>query len=114
MTSSHQKSHYCAPWLAAIALTLALAALAGCSSKRDITPEQKAQADVAAYEAQVRKIVSDPARADQLVALANQFQQLVTESIRSIKSYRAEQALAIVDQMKTEAKALRRAARQVH
>jgi len=75
-----------------MALTLALATVAGCSSKRGLTPEQQAQADVTAYEAQIHKIVPDPARADQLVALTNEFQQLATESIANVKSYRAKVA----------------------
>lgn len=77
---------------AALALALGIAADAGCSSKHDLTPEQQTQADVTAYEAQVRKIIPDPARADQLVALANEFQQLTRESIAKIKSYRAKVA----------------------
>ena len=75
-----------------MALTLALAAVAGCSSKHELTPEQQAQADVTAYEAQIRKISPDAARADQLVALISQFRQLVSEGITSIKSYRAKVA----------------------
>jgi len=78
--------------VAAIAFGLAIVAEAGCSSQHDLTPEQQAQADATAYEAQVRKIVSDPARADQLVALANEFQQLTRESVAQIKGYRAKVA----------------------
>jgi hypothetical protein len=93
MTSSQHKLICSPPWLAAaVALALALAAVTGCSSKHALTPEQQAQADVAAYEAQVRKIVPDPARADQLVTLTNEFQQLVAESIASVKGYRAKVA----------------------
>jgi hypothetical protein len=43
-----------------------MAAAAGCSSKPRPTPEQQTQADLQAYEAQIRKVVADPARADQL------------------------------------------------
>jgi hypothetical protein len=75
-----------------MALTLALAPMAGCSFKRELTPEQQAQADAATYEAQIRKIVPDPARADQLIALTNEFQQLATDSIASVRSYRAKVA----------------------
>jgi hypothetical protein len=73
-----------------MALMLALSTAAGCSSKHELTPEQRAQADVAAYEAEIRKIIPDPARADQLVALTNEFQQLANESIAATKSYRAK------------------------
>lgn len=91
MTPSRRKLTSVPRWLVAVmALTLAVATVAGCSSKRDLTPEQQAQADVTAYEAQIHKIVSDPARADQLVALTNEFQQLATESIASVKGYRAK------------------------
>jgi hypothetical protein len=92
--ASRQRGLICSPsWFAAVVvLALVLAAVTGCSSKHELTPEQQAQADVAAYEAQIRKIVPDPTRADQLVALTNQFQQLVAESISSIKGYRAQVA----------------------
>ena len=76
--------------MAAAGLVLVLAAAAGCSSKQELTPQQQAQADMAAYEAQVRRIILDPARADQLVVLANQFQQLARESIASVNEYRAK------------------------
>jgi septal ring factor EnvC (AmiA/AmiB activator) len=93
MTSSQRGSIFSLRWFAAVvALTVATATVEGCSSKHELTPEQQTQADVTAYEAQVRKIVPEPARADQLVALANQFQQLVTESVASIKGYRAKVA----------------------
>ena len=93
MTSSQRKLISSPRWPAAVlALTLVLAAAAGCSSKHELTPEQRAQADVTAYEAEIRKIIPDAARADQLVALTNEFQQLATESIASIKSYRAKVA----------------------
>ena len=91
MTSSQRKltSSRCWP-AAAVALMLALTTAAGCSSKHELTPEQQAPADVTAYEAQIHKIVPDPARADQLVALTNEFQRLATESIASVKGYRAK------------------------
>jgi hypothetical protein len=93
MASSQCKSISSARWrVAVISLTLALAAAAGCSSKRDLTPEQRTQADVAAYEQEIRKVVPDPARADRLTALTNEFQQLVNESLASVKSYRAKVA----------------------
>jgi voltage-gated potassium channel Kch len=93
MASSQCKSISSARWrAAAISLTLALAAAAGCSSKRDLTPEEQAQADVAAYEQEIRKVVPDPARADQLIALTNEFQKLAGESIASVKNYRAKVA----------------------
>jgi len=79
-------------WPVAMVLMLALVAVAACSSKHELTLEHQAQADMAAYEAQIRNIIPDPARADQLVALTNEFQQLATDSIATIKSYRAKVA----------------------
>ena len=65
------------------------AVAAGCSSK-SLTPQQQAQADQLEYEAQLRRVIPDPARADQLVALANQFQELAQTSIASVNEYRAK------------------------
>ena len=47
---------------------------------------------MAAYEAEIRKIVADPARADRLVALTNEFQQLAKENIANVSAYRANAA----------------------
>ena len=93
MISSPRKSLSSPRWASAVvALTLALAAAVGCSAKPKLTPEQRAQADATAYEAEIRKIIPDAARADQLVALTNEFQQMATESIASIQGYRAKVA----------------------
>lgn len=72
-------------------LILVLAALAGCSSKHP-TAEQRERAEVQAYEAQIRKVVADPARADQLVALTNEFQQQAGKSVAIYRDYRAKVA----------------------
>lgn len=80
-----------APHWLGVALALTLVAVAGCSSKH-LTPEQQAQSDLTAYEAQVRKVVADPARADQLVALANEFQQQVLQSAAILGDYPANVA----------------------
>lgn len=71
-------------WVVALAL-----ALAGCFSKH-LTPEQQAQADFQADEAQIRKVVADPTRADQLVALTNEYQQQMHESAGIVNDYRAK------------------------
>ena len=76
---------------AAAALMLVLAAMIGCSSKHR-TAEQQERADVQAYEAQIRKVVADPARADQLVALTSEFQQQAAESVATFRDYRAKVA----------------------
>jgi hypothetical protein len=93
MTANLRSSIGPSVWLATLLrLGLTLAAVAGCSSKPPLAPEQQAQADVAAYEAEVRKIVPDTARADQLIALTNEFQQLAKESIANASAYRAKAA----------------------
>jgi len=91
MTSDSHHVAVSSPWVAAVfALALALAAV-GCSSKH-LTPEQQAQAEAEAYQAQIRKVVTDPARADQLVALIGEFQQQIRESAANLKDYRAKVA----------------------
>lgn len=85
-----------APHWLRVALALALVAVGGCSSK-PLTPEQQAQEDLKAYEAQVRKVVADPTRADQLVALANEFQQHVRQSADILGDYPAKVAALDAD-----------------
>ena len=79
-------------WLgAAGALMLVLAALTGCSSKHP-TAEQQVRGEVQAYEAQIRNLVADPVRADQLVALTKEFQQEAAASVAIFRDYRAKMA----------------------
>lgn len=75
-----------------MALAAALIAASGCSSKPTVTPEQRAQADLAAYETQIRKVVQDPARANRLVTLADEFNKLASQSIARVNDYRARVA----------------------
>jgi len=92
MTPGSRDLEISSRWLtAALALCVGLATLAGCSSEH-LTLEQQEQADLQAYETQIRKVVADPARADQLVALTAEFQQLAQDSIVSIKHYRTKLA----------------------
>ena len=70
---------------------LVLAGLTACSSKH-LTTEQREQAEVQAYEAQIRKVVADPARADHLVALTNEFQHQAEKSVAIFREYRAKMA----------------------
>ena len=72
-------------------LLLTLVAATGCSSKH-VTPEQQAQADLSACDAQIRKVVADPERAEQLVALTDEFNKLGWQSIASVTEYRAKVA----------------------
>jgi len=95
MTSLSRRCAASSRWLVpALALALTLVAGVGCSSKPKPTPtpEQQAQADVTEYEALIRKVVADSARADKLVALTNEFQTLVKQGVASIKDYRARVA----------------------
>jgi hypothetical protein len=76
---------------AILSLTLALAIVSGCSSKPPLSPEQQAQADLTAYEAELRKVViADPVRADKLMALTNEFQKLLQDTVTHVSSYRAK------------------------
>src|SRR6185295_12062658 len=72
-------------------LMLVLTALTACSSKH-LTAEQREQAEVQAYEAQIRKVVADPTRADRLVALTNEFQQQAEKNVAIFREYRAKVA----------------------
>ncbi len=62
----------CAP--AALGIALLVSA---CSKKPELTPSQAAQKDMTQFQAEIRKIVQDPARADSLVAMTNEFQTIV-------------------------------------
>jgi hypothetical protein len=91
VTPNHRKAGFPSRRIVSAAmLALAFAGAAGCSSKHELTPEQQAQADLAAYETEIRRIIPDPARADQLVALTNQFQQMTQESIANMNQYQAK------------------------
>ena len=72
-------------------LVLALNAVPGCSSK-PLTPEEQAQADLSACHAQIRKVVADTARADQLIALTDELNTLGWQSIAHVNQYRAKVA----------------------
>jgi len=76
----------------AVALVTSLLTVAACSHKPTLTADQQAQADLAAYQTQIRKIVVDPMRVDQLVALTNEFQKLARQEIADLKVYRAKVA----------------------
>jgi len=77
---------------AILGLILALATAGGCSSKPALSPEQQAQADRTAYEAELRKVIPDPVRADKLMALTNEFQKLLQDTVTHVSSYRAKAA----------------------
>jgi len=77
---------------AALGLVFVLAVAGGCSSKPALSPEQQAQADLTEYEAELRKVITDPARADKLLALTNEFQKLLQDTVTHVSSYRAKAA----------------------
>jgi septal ring factor EnvC (AmiA/AmiB activator) len=62
------------------------AAPPGCAHKKAKSPQQQAQADYRAYQQRVREVVKDPARADQVIALADdlqrQFEQLRAQIVK--------------------------------
>lgn len=60
--------------VAALAL---VAALAACKHKPELTPSQVAAEDMTQFQAEIRKTVKDSARAEELVGMTNEFQQLV-------------------------------------
>ena len=95
MTSRSRSFSASSLWLVpALGLALALVAGVGCSSKPKPTPapEQQAQADATEYEALIRKVVADSARADKLVILTNELQTLVKQGVASARDYRAKVA----------------------
>ena len=53
---------------------------------------KRVKSNLVAYQAQIRKIVSDPTRAEVLVALTGEFQEMALETIASMKAYRAKAA----------------------
>ena len=77
---------------AALGMVFAVTIAGGCSSKPTLSPEQQAQADLAEYEAELRKVITDPVRADKLMALTNEFQKLLQDTVTHVTSYRAKAA----------------------
>ena len=89
MTSRYGSPVALSRWVVpAVGLALALVAVAGCSSRTK--PEQQAQADITEYEAQIRKMIPDSTRADKLVDLTNEFQEVMRGGVVAAKDYRAK------------------------
>jgi len=76
-------------WLCAVAIVAA--AVQGCSHKAK-SPRQQADADYLAYQKKIREVVKDPARADQMVALADEMQQQVDQVRARLVQNRAKLA----------------------
>ncbi len=51
--------------------------LSACSKKPELSPSQTAQHDMTQFQSEIRKIVTDSARADSLVAMTNEFQRII-------------------------------------
>jgi hypothetical protein len=65
------------------------AAIQGCAHKAK-TPQQQAQADSLAYQKRIREVVKEPARADQVIALADEMQRQVDQVRAKLAQSRAE------------------------
>ena len=77
----------------AVAIVAALAggvAIQGCAKPKP--PQQQAKIDFAAYQKRIREVVKDPARADQVIALADDLQQQVDQLRAKLVKSRAELA----------------------
>jgi hypothetical protein len=87
------RSNYVAARLFGI-LALVVFGTGGCKSHE--TPEQQAQArldpDVANYQEQIRKVVQDPFRAEELVALVSDFEKLAREAAIMVRENQAKLA----------------------
>ena len=78
----------------AVAVVAAVAgggAMQGCKHKAQ-PPQQQAQADFAAYQKRIREVVKDPARAEQVIALADDLQRQVNQLRATLVKSRAELA----------------------
>lgn len=88
---AHSPRRTLAALAVAFSLAFAACALSACSSsKSKETPEQEAQGELAKYQAEIRRIVRVPARADQLVELTSEFQKVVEKGSTKTAAYHAE------------------------
>ena len=69
--------------------------LLACHHKPEPAPTQVAETDLAGYQAEIRKVVKDSSRAEQLVGMTNEMGQLVRDIGSQEKSDRA--AIAALD-----------------
>ena len=81
--SSHRR-------VAALALIAALGLVVACASKPPPTTEQRAEAEMQAFKAKIGKIVTDPARAVQLVAAVDEVEQMVRGISSGEHAYQAK------------------------
>jgi hypothetical protein len=70
----------------------ALVLLASCAHKPAPTADAQFQTDIAYSQAQVRKVVKDPQRADRVAGLAGEFEKLVFDRAAGTKAYGARLA----------------------
>jgi hypothetical protein len=76
--------------VAVLALIAALGVLGACASKPKPTAEQRAEADLQAFKAKIGTIVTDPARAGQLIAGIDEVEQMVRQASSGEQAYQAK------------------------
>jgi hypothetical protein len=76
--------------VAALALIAALGVLAACASKPKPTAEQRAEAELQTFKANIGKIVTDPARSSQLTAGVDEVEQMVRRASSGERVYQAK------------------------
>jgi len=74
--------------LSALALVAVLGAFAACASKPKPTLEQRSDAEMQAFKAQIRKTVTDPSRADRLVVAVDECERIVRQAASMAQDYR--------------------------
>lgn len=76
---------------AILSLAIALCVSTACSSsKAKETPEERAVTGLTTYQADIRRVVKDGKRADQLVELSSEFQKVVEEAARNSAAFHAK------------------------
>ena len=73
-----------------LALVAMLGVFAACASKPKPTLEQRAEAEMQAFKTQIRKTVTDPARADRLVAAVDECERIVRQAASMAQDYRTK------------------------
>lgn len=71
------------------AMLLIFGTLAACHHKPAPSPEQVATTDMVQFQAEIRKVVKDSARADSIVVLSNEYLASLKGSVAEAKAYHA-------------------------
>jgi hypothetical protein len=82
---------------------LAIVSATACHHSPPPTPVQVATSDLAAYQAEVRKVVKDSSRADQVVAMTNEVAMLVDSMVAHEKASSTKVAALTADYGATRA-----------